>query len=385
VTRFEFATATRIMFGAGMAGEAISAAKQMGQRALLVTGSCRERSGRFSDVLRATGIAVTAFSVGQEPDLALVQQGLELARQEKCDFVIAVGGGSVMDAGKAISALLTHEGSLMDYLEVIGRGRPLERPAAACIAIPTTAGTGSEVTRNAVLASPKHGVKASMRSPLMLPRLAVVDPELTYDLPPAITASTGMDALTQVIEPYVSVRANPMTDGFCLEGMGRAARSLLRAFQDGRSTAARTDMALASLLGGLALANAGLGVVHGCAAPIGGMFRAPHGAACAALLGPGMAVNIHALRLRSPGSESLARYQKIAAVLTQNPGAAPEDGPAFVRDLCAELAIPPLSSYGIREADVGALVTQALRASSMKGNPVALESQELAAMLSDAM
>jgi alcohol dehydrogenase class IV len=383
--RFEFATATRILFGAGTAGEAAPAAKQMGQRALLVTGSCRERHRHFSDQLRAQGIATTDFSVGQEPDIALVQRGIELARQAGCDLVIAVGGGSAIDAGKAISALLTHEGSLTDYLEVVGGGHPLERPAAPCIAIPTTAGTGSEVTRNAVLASPEHGVKASMRSPLMLPRLAIVDPELTYDLPPEITASTGMDALTQVIEPYVSARANSMTDVFCLEGMGRAVRSLLRAFRDGSSASARADMAFASLMGGLALANAGLGVIHGCAAPVSGLFRAPHGAVCAALLGPGMAANIRALRSRAPESESLARYQKIAAVLTQNPGAVPEDGPEFVRDMCAELAIPPLRSYGIREADVNELVTHASRASSMKGNPVSLAPQELAAMLFEAL
>ena len=383
--RFEFATATRIVFGAGTAGEAASAAKQMGQRALLVTGSCRERHRHFSDLLQAKGIVAAALSVGQEPDIALVQRGIELARQAGCDLVIALGGGSAMDAGKAIAALLTHDGSLTDYLEVIGGGRPLERPAAPCIAIPTTAGTGSEVTRNAVLASPEHGVKASMRSPFMLPRLAIVDPELTYDLPPAITASTGMDALTQVIEPYVSVRANSMTDGFCLEGMGCAARSLVRAFRDGSSVSARADMAFASLMGGLALANAGLGVIHGCAAPVGGLFRAPHGAVCAALLGPGMAANIRALRSRAPGSESLARYQRIAAVLTQNPGAAPEDGPVHMRELCAELAIPPLHSYGIREADVNALVTHALRATSMKGNPVSLAPQELAAMLVEAL
>ena len=383
--RFEFATATRILFGAGAAGEAVSAAKQMGRRALLVTGSCRERHRHFTDLFQANGIAATPFSVGQEPDIALVQQGIDLAFRTGCELVVAVGGGSAIDAGKAISALLTHEGDLIDYLEVIGGGRPLERPAAPCIAIPTTAGTGSEVTRNAVLASPEHRVKASMRSPLMLPRLAIVDPELTYDLPPEITASTGMDALTQVIEPYVSVRANLMTDGFCLEGMERAARSLLRAFRDGSSTAARADMAFAGLMGGLALANAGLGVVHGCAAPVGGMFGAPHGAACAALLGPGMAANIRALRSRAPESEALARYQKIAAVLTQYPGAAPEDGPVFVRDLCAELAIAPLRSYGIRETDITVLVTQALRTSSMKGNPVSLAHQELAAMLVEAL
>ena len=161
---------------------------------------------------------------------------------------------------------------------MIGKGQALASPSLPFIAVPTTAGTGAEVTRNAVLASPEHRVKASLRSPFMLARLAVVDPELTYDLPPAVTASTGLDALTQLIEPYVSSRANPMTDSLCVEGMRRAARSLPRVFADGRDAEARLDMSLASLFGGLALANAGLGAVHGFAAAIGGAFDAPHGA-----------------------------------------------------------------------------------------------------------
>ncbi len=383
--RFEFATATRILFGAGTVGEAASAAKEMGQRAFLVTGASRERHRHFADLLQLNGVVAIPFAVGQEPGITLVQQGIELARHAGCDLVIGLGGGSAIDAGKAVAALLTNEGMLIDYLEVIGGGRPLARPAAPFIAIPTTAGTGSEVTRNAVLASPEHRVKASMRSPLMLPRLAIVDPELTYDLPPGITASTGLDALTQLIEPYVSVRANSMTDVFCLEGMCRAARSLLRAFRDGSSTSARSDMAFASLMGGLALANAGLGVVHGFAASIGGMFPAPHGTVCAALLGPGMAANIRALRARAPESDFLVRYQKVAGVLTGNPGVAPEEGPEFVRSLCAELAIPPLRSYGILEDDVAMLVAHASRSSSMKGNPVSLAPHELAAVLIQAL
>ena len=207
-------------------------------------------------------------------------------------------------------------GELLDYVEIIGRGQALTKPSAPFIAIPTTAGTGSEVTRNAVLASPEHRVKVSLRSPLMLARVALVDPELTYDLPPALTASTGLDALTQLIEPFVCLRANPMTDGLCVEGMRRAARSLRVAFTDGQNKSAREDMAVASLFGGLALANAGLGAVHGFAGPIGGMFPAPHGAVCAALLPHVMTANIRALRQRAPGSEALRRYDKVARLLT---------------------------------------------------------------------
>src|SRR5208282_5705063 len=226
------------------------------------------------------------------------------------------GGGSAIDAAKAIAAMLTNKGELLDYVEIIGRGKPLTQPSAPFIAVPTTAGTGSEVTRNAVLASPEHRVKVSLRSPLMLPRVAVVDPELTYALPPAITASTGLDALTQLIEPFVCARANPMVDALCIEGIRRAARSLREVVHQNPGKSAREDMALASLFGGIALANAGLGAVHGFAGPMGGMFAAPHGALCAALLPGVMAANVAALRRRQPGGEGLRRYDEIARLLT---------------------------------------------------------------------
>jgi alcohol dehydrogenase class IV len=372
--RFEFATAARIVFGAGSVREVAPAAKTMGRRALLVTGVSAELLGK-------TGLEGATLAVEGEPTLELVRRGVALALAERCDLVIGLGGGSAIDAGKAVAALLSNGGDPLDYLEVVGEGRGLHTPSAPFIAVPTTAGTGAEVTRNAVLASPEHRVKASLRSPWMLPRLAVVDPELTFDLPPAITASTGLDALTQLIEPYVSVRANPMTDMFCLEGMDRAARSLGRAYADGHDAAARTDMSLASLLGGLALANAGLGVVHGFAAPIGGAFEAPHGAVCAALLPPGMDVNIQALRNRAPESEPLGRYQAVARILTGNSSAAPEDGVEWVSRICRELRVPPLRSYGIREEHLDTLVENAAKASSMKGNPVALTASELRQIL----
>ncbi|RPI12577.1 MAG: iron-containing alcohol dehydrogenase, partial [Acidobacteriales bacterium] len=286
--RFEFATATRIVFGPGTLREIAPAVREMGVRALPVTGSRPE-------IATGLGLDCVPYAVPGEPTVDLVRQGVQLAREERCDVVIGLGGGSAIDAAKAIAALVPNSGEPLDYLEVVGKGRALEKPSLPFIAVPTTAGTGSEVTRNAVLASPDHRVKASLRSPYMLARLAVVDPELTYDLPPAVTASTGLDALTQLIEPYVSSRANPMTDSLCVEGMRRAARSLPRAFADGRDGEARLDMSLASLFGGLALANAGLGAVHGFAAPIGGAFEAPHGAVCAALLPLVMDANIRAL------------------------------------------------------------------------------------------
>jgi alcohol dehydrogenase class IV len=251
--------------------------------------------------------------------------------------VIGLGGGSVLDAAKAIAALMTNGGHPLDYLEVVGRGQALRVPAAAMIAIPTTAGTGTEVTRNAVLGSPEHHVKVSLRSPLMLPRLALVDPELTYDLPPALTASTGLDALTQLLEPFVSHQGNPMTDALCREGLRRAAQALPRVFANGQDRAAREDMALASLFGGLALANAKLGAVHGLAAPIGGMFPAPHGAVCAALLPHVMAINVRALRDRQPDAEALRRYDQAAQLLTGNAAAGRRRYPVDQ---------PPLSAVG---------------------------------------
>lgn len=383
--QFEFATATRIVFGAGTFVQAAPAAREMGGRALLVTGRSLDRGHRLADSLASAGVSPVPFSIAGEPDVALVQEGIELARAEECTLVVALGGGSVIDAGKAIAALLTNDGALIDYLEVVGKGRRIARPAAPFIAIPTTAGTGAEVTRNAVLASPEHRMKASLRSPLILPSLAIVDPELTYSLPPALTAGTGMDALAQVIEPFVSLRANPMTDVFCLEGIRRTARSLHRAFADGRDASARADMSFASLMGGLALANAGLGAVHGCAAPIGGMFPAPHGAVCAILLGPVMEANIRALRERAPDSFYLARYRQVAAALTSSAGAEPEEGPKFVRELCERLAIPSLASYGIRKSDLPQLAGKATSASSMKGNPIGLTPQEIIATLTKAL
>ena len=382
--RFEFATAARIVFGPGTAGEVAPAAREMGKRALIVTGRGAGRASALISSLRTSSVECVPFIVAGEPTVDLVRLGARSAREERCDLVIAFGGGSAIDAGKAIAALAANAGDVLDYLEVVGKGQALGRPPLPFIAVPTTAGTGSEVTRNAVLASPEHRVKASLRSPLMLPRLAVVDPELTYGLPPRITASTGLDALTQLIEPYVSSRANPMIDALCLEGIRRASRSLARAYKDGSDTEARLDMSLASLFGGLALANAGLGAVHGFAAAIGGAFDAPHGAICAALLPSVMEMNIRALRARAPQSPALVRYEEIARVITKSAGASAEEGADAVGQLCDELQIPPLAAYGAGAEHVGALVEAASRASSMKANPIALTPDELREILAGA-
>ena len=376
--KFEFATATRIIFGAGMSREIGSLARGAGHRALVVTGRNARRAEGLLAVLRGHAVDGVTFPVSGEPEIQTVQTGVALAKCERCDFVIGFGGGSAIDAGKAIAAMLTNEGELLDYVEVIGRGKSLIEPSARFIAIPTTAGTGAEVTRNAVLSSPEQRVKVSLRSPFMLPKVVLVDPELTYDLPPTLTASTGLDALTQLIEPYVSGRANPMTDALCVEGIRRAARSVREAFEDGHNKTAREDMALASLFSGMALANAALGAVHGFAAPIGGMFPAPHGAVCAALLPHVMAANLRALRARTATGEAVRRYDEVARLLTGKPMAAAEEGVKWVGELVAKFGIPKLSSYGIGEAHVNELVEKASKASSMKGNPVELAPEEMA-------
>jgi len=379
--RFEFATVGRIIFGAGVLDQAGAIAASLGRRALVITGADPGRAAPLLERLDAAGIVCAAFTVAAEPTVERVQEGAARARESACDMVIAFGGGSAIDAGKAIAALLTNGGDPLDYLEVIGHGQPLTQPPAPVIAIPTTAGTGAEVTRNAVLAVPAQRVKVSLRSVLMLPRVALVDPVLTYTLPPGVTATTGLDALTQLIEPFVTRKTNALTDALCRDAIPRAARALPRAVADGRDAAAREDMAYASLCGGLALANAGLGAVHGFAGPLGGMFDAPHGAICAALLPHVMAANSAILAERQPDSPVLARYAEIARLLTGRADATPADGAAWVADLVAALGIPPLSRYGLSEADFPALLDASARASSMKGNPVELSRDEMADIL----
>ena len=382
---FEFATARRIIFGSGTSEDFGTLLTEFGKRALVVRGSDPARTRSLLAGIEVAKIDYSCFEVRGEPTVEQVAEGVSQARQAEAKLVIGIGGGSVIDSAKAIACLATNSGAILDYLEVIGKGKQLSVPGLPCVAIPTTSGTGAEVTRNSVLASPEHKVKVSLRSPYLLPGLAIVDPKLTLDLPPSVTASTGLDALTQVIEPYVSIRANPVTDGFCIEGMRRVGRSLQRAFEQGQDLQAREDMALASLFGGLSLANAGLGAVHGFAAPIGGMFHAPHGAVCAALLPHVMEVNLGALRARFAEGEALRRYNSVAAILTGSEKAIAADGIHWVSDLCKALQIPGLRTYGISEVDIPELVEKAAKASSMKANPIVLTRDELTEALQAAL
>jgi alcohol dehydrogenase class IV len=348
--------------------------------ALLVTGSGMAARGGPAAALAASlveaGLIAASYTVSGEPYIGGVEQGAQLARAAGCDLVIGIGGGSVLDTAKAIAALAPNDGGALEYMEVVGAGKPLARAALPMIAVPTTAGTGSEATRNAVIAAPEQRAKASIRHPSLLPRLALVDSTLTHDLPPHLTASSGLDALTQLIEPYVSRRAQPIADGLCQEGLARASWALRRAYHAPEDAAARETMSSASLLSGMALANAGLGVVHGIAAPLGGSYPAPHGAACAALLPHVTAVNIRALRRRDPDGPALARYTRLAAVLVR-PGAAPDDLVAALGELVAELQIPGLAAYGLAEAGIPELAAAAAQASSTRANPIDLELGEL--------
>ncbi len=378
---FEFLSAGRIVFGSGVAASLGERARALGGRALVVTGRDPERVAPLVDALRAAGLTLARFAVHGEPRIADAIAARALGESVGAELVVACGGGSVLDLGKAAAALLANGADAFEFLEVVGRGRPLTRPALPLIAVPTTAGTGAEVTKNAVLASPEHRVKASLRHDSMLPAVALVDPMLTLSMPPSVTAATGLDALTQCLEPYVSCHSNPLTDAISLDGLRRGARALERAYRRGDELGAREDMALCSLFGGLSLANAKLGAVHGFAAPIGGRFDAPHGAVCARLLPLVMAANVRALRERDAESPSLSRYDVVARAMTGSAAATAQDGIAFVSELVSALSVPGLGSYGMTAADVPGIVSSAAAASSMKGNPLVLTHSELTAIL----
>lgn len=378
---FEFATATRIVLGAGESAKLPSMASGLGSRAMVCTGSLPQR---HAEVLERLAVPATIFAVSGEPTLEMARAATAFAGEFGADVVIGIGGGSVLDLGKAVAMLLGNGGDPLDYLEVVGRGQKITRASVPYVAVPTTAGTGAEVTANATLVSPEHGVKASLRGPLMLPRVALVDPLLTLTCPPPVTAASGLDALTQCLEPLVSIKANPLTDALACQGLRHAAAGLRPAYADGTDLAARTDMALCSLLGGMALANAKLGAVHGFAGVVGAMLDVPHGAACAALLAPVVAANVRALRLRRPGDRALERYAQAARLLTGRADASIEDGLDWIRETVALLNVTGLGGFGLRGGMAGEVVAKAAKSSSMQGNPIALDDDELHEILAAA-
>jgi alcohol dehydrogenase class IV len=369
------------MVGVGRLDELPSVLVQLGTRALVCTGS---HPDRHESLIASLGLPCLVFPADGEPTVEAARAATSAAREYGVDVVVAIGGGSVMDLGKAVAMLLANGGDPLDYLEVVGQGQKITQASIPNVAVPTTAGTGSEVTANAVLTSTEHNLKASLRSPLMTPHVALVDPLLTVGCPPSVTASSGLDALTQCLEPFVSIRANPLTDSLAREGLRRTSSGLRRAYSDGSDVEARTDMALGSLLGGMALANAKLGAVHGFAGVIGGALNIPHGMACAALLAPVVEANVRALRSRQPGAPALARYEEAARVLTDYPDASIEDGVAWIREALTLLAVPGLAAYGLRPEHADDVIAQAAKSSSMQGNPVLLNEQELRAILAEA-
>jgi alcohol dehydrogenase class IV len=377
--RFEFATAGRVLVGAGRAAELPGVLSGLGCRVLVCTG---KDPARHAGLLDGLGMPAAVFPVAAEPTVELARAGVAAAREHGADVVVAIGGGSVIDTGKAVAALLGNGGDPLDYLEVIGSGRPITRAAAPCVAVPTTAGTGAEVTANAVLASPAHHVKASLRSPLMIPRVALVDPELTASCPPAVTAASGLDALTQCLEPFVSPQASPLTDGLAREGLRRAAAGLRAAYADGGDLAARADMAVCALLGGMALANAKLGAVHGLAGVVGGTADVPHGLACAALLAPVIEANLRAL---PAGHPALDRYAEAARLLTGQAAASIQDGLAWVRETLVLLSVPGLAAFGLGSEQADEIAAKAMTSSSMQGNPAVLSRDDLRAVLIQAL
>ncbi len=390
---FELLSVTRVVFGRGTAVRAAELAAGLGKAALVV-GNAGDRgdggaTDRLAELLAAGGVEAAFVRQRGEPTVTQIDAALAAARSGGCDVVIGLGGGSAIDAAKAVAGLLTNGGSALDYMEVIGEGRKITRQAAPWIAVPTTAGTGAEVTRNAVVSCPERRFKASIRGEQLLARAAVVDPELGVAVRPEITARAGMDALCQLVESYTSAKAQPVTDALARTGIERAGRSLLRAYRDGGDLAAREDMALAALLSGIALTNAGLGAVHGFAAPLGANLPVPHGTVCAALLAHVMAANVRALRAESSDHPHLARYAAVGRMLAGQgdlPDAdAVDAGIRFVADLACELAIPRLGEFGLTAEQVPDLVALARKSSSMRYNPVALPEETLAAVLQAAI
>jgi alcohol dehydrogenase class IV len=381
---FESSVPTRIIFGSGSFHKVSELVSKLGKRALIIAGASRRNTAELADKLTETGVSSQIFSVHSEPTTTDIKTAVSLVHRFNCDVIIGVGGGSAIDAAKATAALATNEGDISDYLEVIGKGKALLAEPLPFVAVPTTAGTGAEVTKNAVIKSEEFNVKVSLRSDRMYPNFAVIDPLLTTGLPPGITACTGIDALTHLLEAYVSAKSNPFIDMICQEGLQRIADSLEPAFTNGNNIEARENMAYAAMLGGIALANGKLGAVHGFAGPLGGMYPAQHGAVCACLLPAVMEINIEALR-KINHIEVLAKYNQLATWLTGNSNARAEDVVIWLHDLVKKLKIPALSAIGVQRADFPVLVVKAKNASSMKGNPVILTDEQLFQVLDKSM
>jgi len=394
---FELGRLPRIRFGPGRSTDLPDVVGGLGRRVLLVTGAASlARSpawGALDRGLSSAGLDVVRESVAGEPSPELVDAIVARHRPADIEVVVGVGGGSVLDTAKAVAGLLRTTTSVMDHLEIVGRGLPYPGPAVPFVAVPTTAGTGSEASRNAVLSRVgSDGFKRSFRDERLVAVEAIVDPDLLAGLPPAGIAANGCDALAQLLEAYVSTRASPITDALARDGLKAAHAGLVSwyaaaaAGQPASATApARTGMAYAALLSGVCLANAGLGVIHGLAAPLGARFPIPHGVACGATLAAGVEANVRALEARDPGSPALPKLARLGRLLM---GAGPETSDADarralvagLRSWTERLALPGLGAYGVGEADLATIVAGA-RGGSMRTNPIELTDAELVGIL----
>ncbi len=386
----EYGCSRRVIFGPQEFDRLGELAAGYGGRALVVTGSSSLRSSgtlaRAEGMLQSAGLDSLVVSVEGEPTVCMVDDLVSLARPFAPHVILAIGGGSVLDAGKAIGALLTNTlglgGTIRDFLEGVGKDRKVEVASIPVIAVPTTAGTGSEVTKNAVIRSDDYTFKKSMRSPLLRPEVALVDPMLTINAPATITAAAGADAETQLIEAYVSRRANILTDGSAREGLRLVAWALEHVMVNPEDDEAREAMSMASLLGGIALDNAGLGAVHGLASPIGGKFDAAHGVICANLLSEVTDANIKLALLNADSDElarrTLDRYREISDIF--GAGSRVEDLVEFLRFQRTLMKLPTLGSLGIHVEDVPEIVANC-RGGSMKTNPVELPDEAIGELL----
>ncbi|MES2968718.1 MAG: iron-containing alcohol dehydrogenase [Pseudomonadota bacterium] len=360
MTPFAIAAPARILFGRGEAAKAPALIAALGPRGIVVHGANVGRATSMLGGLSDLGCDVSAIACPSEPTLFLLEQATALGRAHRPDWVAAIGGGAALDLGKALAALIPAPGGAMDHLEVVGLGLPLTAAPLPFVALPTTAGTGAEATKNAVIGLPDHGRKVSLRDDRMLARLAIVDPALTDHCPPDVTLASGLDAITQVIEPFVSCKATPFTDALTLPAIPMGLAALIRLMK-ADDAAARDDLAWVSLCGGLALANAGLGAVHGLAGVIGGMTPAAHGAVCGALLGPVLAMNAR---------RGAARLDRVCAMIGDALGTPPDAAPQALARWAAAQGLPGLTAQGLHPRDHAAVAQAALASSSMKGNPV---------------
>lgn len=376
MTPFGFSLPGRVIFGRSEAGRAPGLIGALGDRGVLVHGADASRAAWLVDGLRAQGAAVLAVSCGAEPSLPMLRDALDRARSQGADWVCGLGGGSALDMAKALAALIPAPGGIMDHLEVVGRGLPLRVPPLPCVAIPTTAGTGAEATRNAVIGLPDHGRNVSIRDEGMLPRLAIVDPALTDGCPRGVTLASGLDALAQVIEPWLSCKATPLTDALAGPAILPGLQALMRLMQ-AEDPEARDRMAWTSLCGGIALANGGLGAVHGLAGVIGGLTGAAHGAICGALLGPVLDMN-----RRLTGD--MPRLARLRADLAPALACPPDTVPVALADWARAQGLPGLAALGLDPARHQAVAEAALTSSSMRGNSVTPGIGDLVAALSAA-